>query len=248
MIISLHIPKTAGTSFRKALEEAYSGKIKLDYAYLKINQKYKKSLEKNRSIDSFHEIQREWHNYSKFRSIAKYFYTHSLSDEVEVIHGHFPANKYYAYFKLRKAIYITWVRDPFARMVSNYYFWKKIKDETQALWVKKIFQENWSLEKFCFNRTMRNYQSLFIKDFNIKNFAFIGIVEHYQEDLDFLGKNILHKKLNVHHENKSPIGELKYALENKDLRKKFIEFHNRDYELYNYALSKRREREKILLR
>lgn len=123
-----------------------------------------------------------------------------------------------------------------------------MKDTTRDLWVQKIFRENWTLEKFCFNETMKNYQSLFLENFSANKFAFIGVAEHYQEDLDFLGKNILHKKLNVHHKNKTPVGELKCALENKDLRKKFVEFHDRDYELYNYALYKRREREKILLK
>ena len=224
MIVSLHVPKTAGTSFGKALEEAYSGRIKLDYGYPKINQKYKRTLEKGKSFDSFHKIQRKWHNYSKLKSIVKYSFFHSLSNEVEVIHGHFPANKYYAYFKFKKAIYITWVRDPFSRMVSNYYFWKNIKDETQDLWVKKIFQENWSLEKFCFNKTMKNYQSLFLENFSVKNFAFIGIVEHYQEELDFLSRNILHKKLNMYHVKKTMSNEQKSALEDKDLRKSLSSF------------------------
>ena len=241
MIISLHIPKTAGSSFGKALAEAYVNRIKFDYNYRKL---FKKLHEKGKSID---EIRTEWLQYPKNKSIIQYFCSNSLSNEIEVIHGHFPANKYFAHFKFKKAIYITWVRDPFTRMVSNYFFWRSVKDKNGKLWNEKILQKNQTLEKFCFDDTMKNYQSQFFTNFNVKDFAFIGIVENYQDELKFLSKNVLHKKLSVYHENKTESSDLKNALQDEDLRKKFTKFHDKDYELYKYALTKKRDREKFLL-
>ena len=98
MIVFIHIPKTAGTSLRSALEK----QIKVAYDYGPEEQET-----------------------SKF--IKETFYQGKYDDFVEVIHtekykclvGHFDANKYSNFFSNNTKI-VTFFREPIQRCISGY--------------------------------------------------------------------------------------------------------------------------------
>lgn len=96
LIISTHIPKVGGTSFRKILEINYGDRLLSEYGYK--HPSYKRYLDFDVSS------------------------AESLTQQgIDCLHGHFKLRKY----KDFDAKFITWVRDPFELIPSSFYFIKK---------------------------------------------------------------------------------------------------------------------------
>ena len=94
-----HIPKTAGTSFRKSADRfAFTWKIYCDYG---LENKITSSIIKdNYENDDFSNIEK-------------------LSQKKTLLSGHFPISKYIAYYPLYNII--SFVRDPVQRVISHYH-------------------------------------------------------------------------------------------------------------------------------
>src|SRR5690606_39025041 len=102
----------------------------------------------------------------------KHFY---LLNNVKCIHGHFMPYKYHSLLKNKKNIFVTWLRDPIERLGSHYYFWLRTYDSKNSPPLhKKVVEENWSFEAFCFSKEMQNVYEQFFWKFPIDNFNFIG--------------------------------------------------------------------------
>jgi len=215
MIISLHIPKTAGTSFRIALKEHFGDSLTEDYETRPFRLNYdiaKKNAEKfNRKING-----------------KKYL-------KVKCIHGHFLALKY-ANFKNLDATFITWLRDPVERLISNYYHITRGQKDVKGTFSYLVHTENWDLETYCLHPLNRNPYEKIFRDFGIENFDFVGIVENYLGDLKFFSENYLHKPLNIYFENQKP--EFQHSNIDSGFRKKIEKFHSIDLEIYQQALIK----------
>ena len=70
-------------------------------------------------------------NKSVLKTLSRYYRElNKIDDSVKCIHGHFPAKKYLPFFVTRNIRFITWVRDPFDRMLSNYFYWKSLDIES----------------------------------------------------------------------------------------------------------------------
>jgi hypothetical protein len=153
-----------------------------------------------------------------------------------MVHGHFPVLKYHPLLTWRKPFYITWVRDPFARAVSNYFYWQSFDAESVPdPLVRTVLSERWSLEDFLFHNALRNYQSLFLRGVRWGRIDFIGVVERYPEDLQRLS-GLIGRPLELYNENKGPVSG---AVEAHDhLRERFMSFHTVDEALYRYAITR----------
>ena len=69
--------------------------------------------------------------------------------------------------------------------------------------LNRIFDENWDLERFCFDPTFDNDQSRYLAWFPWCRINFIGVTENYASDLNYLSRQILHRELTLHHLNPS---------------------------------------------
>lgn len=223
MLISVHLPKTAGVSLRKSLEECFGNRLLTDYGDFPIN-----TTPKRRKIKALYNL-----------------LCNSMIDfsKIECIHGHFLPLKYLPLAIRYNTNFITWMRDPIERIASHYHYWKREYDPNNAPPLqKKVIMENWSLEKFCFSNELKNLYTQFLWGFPINLFKFIGITEKYEEDFVLLSEFFLKQTTNIRFENMNTTKNNDKYISNKNLRKKLENHHAMDMKLYNYALELRKKR------
>ena len=219
MLISLHLPKTAGSSFRASLEEYYHGDVRRDYADLPINTpKIKRNI-----------------------AALKHSAFPGGVSRVSCIHGHFLPLKY---FFLKDAKFITWMRDPVERLASHYYYWQRHYDPKNCPPLhRQMMEEAWSLEDFCLNHKLRNFYSQFLWGFPIRKFDFIGITEHYESDIEYFSRQFMGAALPVYAINTNETKKTSaYFADMPQLRQDVERYHRKDIALYNKALDMRANR------
>jgi hypothetical protein len=224
MIISLHLPKTAGTSFAKSLKAHFGNTLLRDYTDLPINTPvYERNLNALRAcIDN---------GQKDFSS-------------VQCIHGHFLPLKYLLLSARTDSTFITWMRDPVERLASHYRFWLKTYNPTTAASLqRKMVEENWSLERFCLGPELQNFYWQFLWGFSIERFDFIGIVQNYEDDFEYFTQNFLGTSLpifkkNLGHRESEQTARIKDA----GFRSAIEAHHSVDVELYRRALEIRLKR------
>ena len=220
MLISLHLPRTAGTSFRKSLALHFGSRLLMDYRDFPINTP---KLKRNIS--------------ASLKGVSNLFRDYN---EIECIYGHFLPIKYFLLGKKTDVKFITWMRDPVERLISHYFYWKRTYDPKRAQALhRRVVEEGWTLESFCLSDEMRNFYSQFLWEFSLSNFHFVGITEHYEDDFQCFSREFLGTSLPMFSENSNPDRESGKYYCDKTLRKKIEDFHAKDIQLYHRALAMR---------
>lgn len=227
LIISIHMPKTAGVSFRATLEEHFGEGFSHDYADFPLNQppqtRYESAIKAGEAV-----------NRSDFSSIS-------------CIHGHFLPVKYLELANGRDCKFVTWLREPLARLVSHYHYWYRTYDESSlstAALHRRVVEESWSLEDFCLSKELRNVYTQFLSGFPMDKLDFIGITEHYEQDLRHFSEHYLCEKVTAKMLNRRSDSAVKVPEEqlSTDFWETVSVFHSEDIALYNMALARRSER------
>lgn len=222
VLVSLHLPKTAGTSFRTALQEHFGTSYRDDYADGGLSR-------------PAHERQAA----AQANGLAL---AASGLHGVHCVHGHFLPAKYLPLAQRDELVFVTWMRDPVVRLLSHYRYWQHSYDaEHSAPHHRQVVEEGWTLEAFCLSEAFRNVYSQYLWDFPLERFAFIGISEHYREDLQAFSREYLGSDLACHRHNVTPA---RSALDHVDpaLVQRIRTFHAADMELYRRALELREAR------
>ena len=223
MLISVHLPKAAGSTFRKALEQHFGDELLPDYSDRPINTP---AIQRN--------LRAAW---------ACVLNARRGVGNVQCIHGHFLPLKYLS-LRFRKSVqFVTWLRDPAERLVSHYdYCHRMYRVGNVTPFQRTIVEEKWSLERFCLCPEMRNLYSQFLWGVSLACFDFVGIVEHFDEDLQVFADRFLGASLPTFREN---VNEAKraggYGIE-PGLRQTIERHHRRDCALYRRALARRQAR------
>ena len=212
-LISIHIPKTAGTSFRNILKDVYGDQnvVRLDIP---------NNVELNK----------------------KKFEGRSLDPEIKVIHGHFSYKRLTEAFEIPEDIpVITWLRDPATRVISNYYYLdmilrKELDEERKGLNI--LLKMEKSLLEYASTKVNRNRIWKFMKGIAIEDLFFVGLTEHYEEDLEYLGKKLGWKRHRVFKHNPTA----KKPEVDQETIDRIKELNSEDYKIYNRALELRKER------
>jgi len=221
-IISLHLPKTAGTSFGASLKEHFGDLYREDYSDGGISVP---ARERVRSAVSAGVV------------IAK-----QGLDGIDCVHGHFLPAKYLLLGTRRDLTFVTWMREPLARLLSHYHYWQESYDErTAELHHRQVIEEKWTLEQFCLSEQFRNIYTQYLWGFPVESFAFIGVSEHYQEDMLEFSERFLSARLAPQYLNPT-----KYISSGPRLDEAFLQkvrdFHAIDVRLYQRALQWREAR------
>lgn len=160
MILSIHIPKTAGTSFRKALEERYGRSLALYYG------------QDDRKTDPRLRCPR--------RELAARLPA-LKAEGVAILHGHYQFKDVAAVVPQLDATLWTWLRDPVERVVSHFYFYRE-RPVTAALG-DEVRTGGLSLEAFAAAPKMRSLQSRYLRGSRLGDYAFVGLSEQFEEGL-----------------------------------------------------------------
>lgn len=169
LLVSLHMPKTAGTSFADALRRIHGNGLVTEYQ------------------DMTMQIPRGRRE-ARMLASAAWRLPMAWNPAVTAIHGHVLPVAYRLAPLRRPTTYITWLRDPVQRAVSHYHFWRRDydgSDPRQPL-RNRMLREAWSLERFCLGPELRNVYQRYLWAFDPNAFAFIGITERYADDFERL--------------------------------------------------------------
>jgi hypothetical protein len=222
LIVSLHLPKTAGMSFSKSLGDYFGKDLLLDYEDAPM---VKTGFERARgALNASIQIADQ-----------------GLQD-YQCVHGHFLPVKYLLLSTTVKVTFITWVRDPVERLLSHYFYWQRSYDPRTSLpHHRKFIEEKWSLERFCLGPEFRNIYTKYLWGFPLHNFEFIGVSEFYADDFNFFSSAYFARKIPVYQENAGGKVGKKYEID-ESLRKKIEAYHQEDMDIYEEALKARAKR------
>lgn len=165
LIVSLHIPKTGGTSFSDVLERAYPNQVAFFYrANHKLTHPKLRDRAGLRDPGVLSEIEDEG---------------------IKVIHGH-ASGRWFLKSIPDQSRYWTWVRNPVERVISAYYYLgQRGQRDRERPGASKV--EGRSLEEFAMTEQNQNIQSRVLKSMDLSQMGFVGITERFDESLAMLG-------------------------------------------------------------
>ncbi|MCB9301749.1 MAG: sulfotransferase family 2 domain-containing protein [Lewinellaceae bacterium] len=210
-LISIHIPKTAGTSFRNTLRGVYGEQsvIRLDIGLVR------------------QEVRVEEELYG-----LPYF-----PKQTRVIHGHFSYPLLQQNFQVPENIpIITWLRDPVERVISNYFYLarrlaEELQEERKGLNILKKMQR--SLLEYANFEPSQNRMSKFLEGLELEELFFVGIQEDYDRSLERLAGLLEWKDFPVFHHNQT--GGYADSVSPQE-REQIRAWNSRDVALYEKAL------------
>jgi hypothetical protein len=153
LIVSIHIPKTAGSSFRQLLADAYGDDLCLRYGQTPLRHRTDDTPIPPVSIEG--------------------------DQRCTAVHGHFVADR----VRLPPGVeprYVVWLRHPVERLISHYLFWRRQPYLDQPL-CRRLLDEDLSVEAFAAEPAMRDLQSFFLGALPLERFAFVGITERFAD-------------------------------------------------------------------
>lgn len=221
-LISLHVPKCAGSSFRKVLEQWYGRRLISHY-------------ERKDRLPGRRNLERGL--FGRRRTGV-------------CVHGHFNSRRGYGVrdYYPQADQFITILRDPFELHVSDYFYVKK-KRERGRDWDGKPWDgavdnrsdlatfltespRSYMLAYFPFELTMDNY-----RDRLEESFVHIGVAEDLQTSVDRLAERLGFPTVSVPRINVSKRNE---AVP-EGARERFIEANPLAWAVYSYALERYRQ-------
>lgn len=218
-LISLHIPKSAGTSFYKILQGVYGNKYtaRVDYKP----------------------------HFNKLLINTRAFNKEEFPDHIKVIHGHIRYKALKEHIVINEdAKVLTWMRNPVERVISDYYYVSGLlaerynKDPYNPNILKRMSK---TLLEFASSEVERNRMSKFLGEINLEDLYFVGVLEYFKEDLEYLSGMLGWKSYSMAKVNKT-----KNKVENipHEIYERIKELNNKDMELYEKALLIRKNRNK----
>jgi hypothetical protein len=168
-LVSVHVPKCAGTSLRLWFHQAYGEeRVLADYGDRPIDP----SSPMNLDPDGFLAAQRQRAAPAGFR----------------MVHGHVWARKY----EHLDAAFVTFLRDPIERALSHYFFWRTLPRGGNRLH-DYVLDNALDWRAFVRLPMIRNlYRGAFFRDADMARFAFVGDAGRMPDEMARLGRLLGH--------------------------------------------------------
>lgn len=164
LLVSLHIPKTAGTYFGTILKRTYGDACALYYGAA------------SERTHPLLRVRPSELTADRFDALAE--------AGVKIVHGHLRA-RYVSEFMPDPARYYVILREPIEQTISHYYYQLAIPQESR---IGRIIKEkDLALTDFTSIKEVKNYQASFLKPFALEDFGFVGVTELMRDMLPLLG-------------------------------------------------------------
>lgn len=211
MIISVHIPKTAGTSFRISLAQAIGSRLHLDYGdWLEL---------RTTEVQAHNARRRE-------QALAK---ARDLETAHDIIHGHFSATKYDGVFA--QIHLVTFLRDPVQQTISAFYEAQRSKRAPHPA-IAMVHEAGMGLAEFA--EAFPNHQSLYLAGLDIQAFDMVGITEDYPRSVAMFRDRFRVDVSGNGRENVNPAAQGGYQID-QSMRRAIERTREIDIELYRRA-------------
>jgi hypothetical protein len=214
MILSLHVPKAAGNSFRELLQTDFGQRMMPDYG--------------------------DWAGFNvpaaiercRIRTLKMRCRRDELLQKYDVIHGHFVADKYLGLFPCQK--FVAFFRDPYQQALSHYYFLLR-NPQREHLEEKMFHDAKMTLHDYLSWNAFRDHQLKYLGSVSIDDFAMVGLSEEFCRGVELFnsrfGRNLQGDSfLNVNPDHQGA----PYRID-CDVRKAVEKFRPGDVELYRRA-------------
>lgn len=214
MILSIHVPKAAGNSFRALLEVELDERLMLDYGDWA-------------GFDVPEANQRR-----DVRTLEMRARCGELLEKYEAIHGHFIADKYLGLFP--REDFVAFFRDPYQQALSHYWFLVR-NPQREHPEEKMLHDAKMTLHDYLAWDAFRDQQSQYLGSLSIDDFAMVGLSEEFYRSVKLFnrifGCNLSGNSfLNVNPDHQGA----DYAID-PDVRKAVEKYRAGDIELYRRA-------------
>ena len=160
MIVSMHIPKTAGTSFNHDLARVFGPRLLADY----------EDWPESATPESVAHNERR-----RAEMLAD---VDAIGERYDAIVGHFVARKYAGVFPVTAIV--TMVRDPYQQAVSQYEHAARVTHSPHPGF--RLFKEA-RMTLLDFIEAFPNHQALYFGGMPLEDFAMVGISERYDRSI-----------------------------------------------------------------
>jgi hypothetical protein len=230
-VLSVHVPKTAGSTFGNLLTAIYGrDRVYKDYDDYPMNP-----------LSRCHVDPEGWRELARAQ-------VGSIGPEFAAVHGHFAVEKYRGAFP--EARRIAWVRHPVAWVTSLYWFWKSARRDdpgTTNPLIHRLLDEDLSLVEFASDPSVRDRVSgTFLAGVEPGDVFFLGIQEQFDDEIRDLVRMMGWPPIAAGFENRNPgpcYGDRSRQIhEDRRLRDQLIALNPGDMALYEEAIHLRARR------
>jgi hypothetical protein len=214
MIVSIHVTKTAGTSFGAALKREFGARFMHD--------------------------DEDWAGYrspaADARRAANAARMRARRDELlakfDVIHGHFVPEKFAGLFP--STDFVAFFRDPFQQAVSHYEFLRRVPEIDHPV-VQEFRAVGMTLQDFIAWDAVGNPQTQMIGGFSPEDFTMIGLTEEFARSIALFNTMFGRDLTADVSQNANPSRDGSGYLIDADLRDLIARHRAQDIDLYRRA-------------
>jgi hypothetical protein len=217
MIISVHIPKTAGTSFREELAKVFGTRVLWDYGdWTETDTPEAREHDERLRCDMLADID-------------------ALAAHYDAIHGHFTARKYLGIFPTTTLV--TMLRDPFQQAMSAYAHAERspLHNPADPHPAHVAFREQ-RMTAVDLIEMIPNHQSIYLAGLPLEAFAMVGLAENYEQTVALfealVGVAVPYPRARVNLNMMTEGGEYEIPV---DVRRAVERYRAEDLELYRRA-------------
>ena len=237
LIISVHVPKAAGTTFSRYLLNAFPDGVLRDYEPI------------TPQVAELFDTCFNWLNSQPRGDRRVRLISYGIlkckkllaQRGIRVIHGHFDIDKYLGVFP--DATYVTWLRDPLDRALSQYNFFKRTLMDPPEPMNSLVYEGKLPFDEWMTQPVNINLQQRFIGS-DLSKYQFVGIAEDFERSLLIFRKlaGLEEKEFDfeLRPENVNPEKSINQSYNELDqkTRSRFIELNQLDFTLYRDAVKR----------